>query len=95
MPDNNIEAAARALLNTPQGSKVLSNIDQLKAFLARPEGQKLLSSLSGSNGDVLKRAAAAAADGDTENAKKLAASLLSTPEGMQTARVLAEMFKKK
>lgn len=90
---NEYEALAKALLNTPQGAKVLGNLDKISGLLNKPEGRQLLTMLAGGGADALKNAAEAATKGDSDTAKKLLSSLLSTPEGIEMAKHIVELMK--
>lgn len=90
---NDLEAIAKTLLNSPQGSEVLGNYDKIRDYMNKPEGKQILSMLSGKNGDAVKSAAAAAARGDQETAKRLLTSVLSTPDGAKLAKIILEMMK--
>ncbi len=90
---NEYEVLAKALLNTPQGAKVLGNLDKISALLNKPEGRQLLAMLAGGSGDALKTAAEAASKGDGDTAKKLLSSLLSTPEGIDMAKHIIDLMK--
>lgn len=91
---NDYEALAKALLNTPQGAKVLGNLDQISEVLNKPESRKLLGMLAGGGGDALKKAAGAAVKGDNDVAKNLLSTLLSTREGTEMARQIMEIINK-
>jgi len=90
---NELEILAKALLATPNGAKVLGNIDKLSKMLNGAEGKKLVEQLSGGGGDALKKAAESAATGDGDRAKNLLSSLLSTPEGAKLAKQIVEAVK--
>ncbi len=93
--NNDYEAMAKAMLNTPQGSKVVNQIDKISDLLKQPEGQKLAAKLSGENGETLKKAADAANKGDNQAAIGAVAQLLSTKEGAAFAKQIIEMMNKK
>jgi hypothetical protein len=90
---NDYETLAKNLLNTPQGATVLANFDKIREYVNKPESRQLISQLAGKGGDALKNAAAAASGGDQDTAKRLIASLLSTPEGAQLAKTVLDIMK--
>ena len=87
------ENLAKTLLNSPQGAAVLANFDKIRSYVNKPESRHLISLLAGKGGDALKNAAAAAAEGDQDTAKRLLSSLLSTPEGTQHVKAGWDMLK--
>ena len=89
---NEYEALARALLQSPQGAAVLKNFDKIQQLADKPESRNLMRLLSGKGGDALKRAAAAAAEGDKDVAMRLISVLLSTPEGTQLVKAITEIL---
>lgn len=90
---SDLENMAKMLLNSPQGSQVLANMDKLRDYMNKPESKQLVSMLAGQGGDAIKKAAAAAADGNQDAAKRMLVSLLSTPEGAQMAKTLLDLIK--
>ena len=81
MSSSDLEALARALINTPQGAKVIQNMDKLADIVNTSEGREIIRMLGSDGGDALKKAAAVASGGDSDAAKSLISSLLSTPQG--------------
>lgn len=90
---NEMDAMVKALLGTPQGAAVLSNMDKIKEFLNKPEGRQIVQMLSGKGGEAVKQAAGVAADGNPDQAKRMLAGVLSTPEGAQLAKTIMDLLK--
>ncbi len=67
----------------------------ITAMVDSPEGKNLMKTLSGSGGDALKKAASAAADGDSGAAGRLLSSLMSSKEGQALAQQVMALGKKK
>lgn len=86
-----IPPAAQELLNKNKG-KV--DLNAISSIMDSPEGKALLKQLSGSGGDALKKAAAAAADGDKGAVGRLMGSLLSSKEGQALAKQVMDISKK-
>ena len=86
-----IEDVAKGILG--EDSKGL-DMKTVSALMESQEGKALLRQLSGEGGDALKRAAAAAADGDRGSVQRLLISLMSSREGQALARQVKEMGKK-
>lgn len=93
MDRSDMEGLVRALLSTPQGAKVVGNMDKLKGFVESAEGRALMQQLGGAGGDALKSAAQAAASGSKDGAARLISTLMSSPEGAQLAMTLMNLLK--
>jgi len=87
------EGLLRSLLASPQGAKIIGNMDKLKSFVESAEGKALLTQLSAGGGEALKTAATAAISGDNDSSAKLVSSLMSTPDGAKLALSLAQILK--
>ena len=70
------------------------NMGTISAIMDSREGKALLKQISGGGGDALKKAAAEAAEGDSDAAGRLIKSLLSTKEGQALAGQVMKMSKK-
>lgn len=86
------ETLARALLQSPQGMAVLKNFHKIQDLADKPESRQIIRLLSGKGGDTLKKAAAAAAEGDKDMAVRLISGLLSTPEGAQLVKAITDIM---
>lgn len=93
MEKNDMEGLVRSLLSSPQGAKVVGNMDKLRGFVESAEGRALMQQLGGAGGDALKSAAAAAASGDRDGAAKLVSTLMSSPEGARLAMSIMNLMK--
>ena len=82
---NEYEAFAKMLMNTPQASKMLGNLEKVSEIINSPEGRQLMAMLAEDGGDVVKKAAAAAVSDDKDGARALLTHLLSTKEGTALA----------
>ena len=90
---NDYADLAKALLSGPSAGKALKNLDKVAALLGKPEGQALLKQLASGGGDALKKAAADAADGQTDAAKTLLNSLMTDPEGAALLKQILALAK--
>ena len=93
MAKSDMDGILSALLSNPKGTKILGDLDKYRKLLDTPEGKALLSQISGGGGDALKKAAHEASQGDSDAAKKLIGSLLSSPEGAKLAGTIMAMAK--
>ena len=83
--------AARELINKNKGK---IDLDSISSIMESPEGKALLKQIA-SGGDSLKKAAAAAAEGDKGAVNRFLGSLLSTREGQLLAKQVMEISKKR
>ncbi|NCB04841.1 MAG: hypothetical protein EOM69_04885 [Clostridia bacterium] len=86
------ENIARALLRTPQGSKIIKGLDRFNAVISSESGRQLLAMLGGSGGEALQTAARTASAADRDPARVLLSSLLSTKEGTALASKIVELI---
>jgi len=91
---SDLEGFLGTLLSNPNNAKTLGDLEKYKSLLGSPEGKALLSQLSGNQRTALTKAAQDASQGDTDSARKLISSLLSTPDGMKLAKSIMDMMKK-
>ena len=88
---NDMEALARALMNSKQGAKISHGMEKLSALSGTEEGAKLMELLGG-NSEAVKNAAQAALSGDKDAAKAVLMQLFSTKEGAALAAKLMELL---
>ncbi len=79
--NNEVDKAARSMLNSPQGIKIIKALDKLNAISATQSGYDLLVMLSGNGSDMVKTAAKAASSAQKDRARVFLSSLLGTKEG--------------
>ncbi|GEM_PF-4572194 len=87
------ENLAKLLLGSPQGMKLLFNLDKISTMVNSDEGRRLLKSVGGEGGNAIKIAAEQAAVGDTDAAKRLVTTLMSTEDGRRLIEGIAAMLK--
>ncbi len=76
----------------PQGAKIVKSLDKLNAIVNTDSGRQLIGMLASEGGDAIKNAAAAAANGDQDQARVLLSTLLQSPEGAQLAAKIIEVI---
>lgn len=79
--NNDVDKAARSMLNSPQGMKIIKALDKLNAISATESGIELINMLAGSGSDVIKSAAKAASAVSRDRARVFLSTMLSTKEG--------------
>ena len=89
---NEYENLAKVLMASPQGAKIVKSLDKLNAIVNTDSGRQLIGMLASEGGDAIKNAAAAAANGDQDQARVLLSTLLQSPEGAQLAAKIIEVF---
>ena len=87
---NDMETLARTILGSMQGQAAGDLLTRLSALIRTPDGQRLLTLLSGAGTMYIRKAAQAAVAGDEAGARAALAQALSTPEGAELARTLAQ-----
>ena len=88
---NDYENLAKVLMASPQGAKIVKSLDKLNSVVSTESGRQLIAMLASDGGDAIKNAAAAAANGDQDQARVLLSTLLSSPEGAQLAAKIIEV----
>ena len=89
---NEYENLAKVLMASPQGAKIVKRLDKLNAIVNTDSGRQLIGMLASEGGDAIKNAAAAAANGDQDQARVLLSTLLQSPEGAQLAAKIIEVI---
>ena len=89
---NEYENLAKVLMASPQGAKIVKSLDKLNAIVNTDSGRQLIGMLASEGGDAIKNAAAAAANGDQDQARVLLSTLLQSPEGAQLAAQIIEVI---
>ena len=89
---NEYENLAKVLMASPQGAKIVKSLDKLNAIVNTDNGRQLIGMLASEGGDAIKNAAAAAANGDQDQARVLLSTLLQSPEGAQLAAKIIEVI---
>ena len=89
---NEYENLAKVLMASPQGAKIVKSLDKLNAIVNTDSGRELIGMLASEGGDAIKNAAAAAANGDQDQARVLLSTLLQSPEGAQLAAKIIEVI---
>ena len=89
---NEYENLAKVLMASPQGAKIVKSLDKLNAIVNPDTGRQLIGMLASEGGDAIKNAAAAAANGDQDQARVLLSTLLQSPEGAQLAAKIIEVI---
>ncbi|HJA37131.1 MAG TPA: hypothetical protein H9666_11640 [Firmicutes bacterium] len=89
---NEYENLAKVLMASPQGAKIVKSLDKLNAIVNTDSGRQLIGMLASEGGDAIKNAAAAAANGDQDQARVLLSTLLQSPEGAQLAAKIIEVI---
>ena len=88
---NDYENLAKILMASPQGAKIVKSLDRLNNVINTESGRQLIAMLASEGGDAIKSAAAAAQNGDQNQARVLLSTLLSSPEGAQLAAKIIEV----
>ena len=89
---NEYENLAKVLMASPQGAKIVKSLDKLNAIVNTDSGRQLIGMLASEGGAAIKNAAAAAANGDQDQARVLLSTLLQSPEGAQLAAKIIEVI---
>ena len=86
-----VNKAARSMLNSPQGIKIIKALDKLNAISATESGYELIVMLAGSGSDVIKNAAKAASGVQKDRARAFLSTALSTKEGAALVAKIIEI----
>jgi hypothetical protein len=87
-----IENAARSMMSSPQGMKVIKVLDQFNAAMNTENGRQLIQMLASDGGDALKAAAKSAISARRDPGRALLHSLLNTQEGASLAAKIIEVM---
>jgi len=89
--NNDVDKAARSMLNSPQGLKIIKVLDKLNTISSTEGGLELLNMLAESGSDIIKTAAKAAASANRDRARVFLSSLLATKEGASLIAKVIEL----
>ena len=86
-----MEAIARALLSGQRGEKISANIEKISKILSTPQGKAMVTALTKDGGASLCKAAQDVQNGKIDAAKDVFSSVVSTKEGAEILRKIAEI----
>ncbi len=87
-----IENAARSMMSSPQGMKIVKGLDLYNTAMNTEGGRQLINMMAGSGGDALKNAAKAAARAQRDPGRALLQNLLSSKDGAALAAKVIEVM---
>lgn len=87
-----IENAARSMMSSPQGLKIIKGLDQYNAAMNTESGRQLITMLAGSGSDALKQAAHSALSSGKDPGRSLLQHLLSSKDGAALAAKAIEVM---
>ena len=87
-----IENAARSMMSSPQGMKIIKGLDKYNAAMNTEGGRQLIAMMAGSGSDALKSAAQMAMNAPKDPGRALLQSLLSSKEGAALAAKVIEVM---
>ncbi len=87
-----IENAARSMMSSPQGMKIIKGLDVYNAAMNTEGGRQLIAMLAGSGGDALKNAARTAMNAAKDPGRALLQNLLSSKDGASLAAKVIEVM---
>jgi hypothetical protein len=76
-----LENAARSMMNSPQGLKIIKGLDKYNAAMNTDAGRALIAQLAEGGSEALRHAAVFAAAAPREPGRALLQDLLSSKEG--------------
>ena len=79
--NRDVDKAARSMLSSPQGLKIIKILDKLNTISSTEGGLELLNMLAGNGSDLIKTAAKTAAAAPRDRARAFLSSLLATKDG--------------
>lgn len=88
-----IENAARSMMSSPQGLKIIKGLDKYNAAMNTEGGRQLIAMIAGSGSDALKNAAKAAMTAPSDPGRALLQNLLSSKDGAALAAKVIEVIK--
>ena len=86
-----VDGLAGPLLNTPKGRQALSHMDELRELAQSEEGHGLFRAVEAAGGRQLYQAAERVKAGDNAAIGDVLRTLLSSDEGRELARRIAEI----
>ena len=89
MQNGEIDKAAKQMLNTPQGIRIIALLDKLNRISGTESGKQLMDMLAGTGGDVIKQSAQAAKGAKSDRARAFVGNMMKTREG---AALLAKII---
>ena len=90
--NNDLESAARSVMNSPQGLKIIKTLDSYNAAMNTENGRQFIALLSAGGGDALKHAAGTALGAARDPGRVLLQDLLSTKDGAALAGKVIELL---
>lgn len=87
-----IENAARSMMSSPQGIKIIKGLDKFNAAMNTEGGRQLLSMIAGNGSDALKMAAQSAMSAPRDPGRVLLQNLLSSKDGAALAAKAIEVM---
>ena len=87
-----IENAARSMMSSPQGIKIIKGLDKYNAAMNTEGGRQLIDMLAGSGSDALKSAARMAQGAPRDPGRVLLQNLLSSKDGAALAAKVIEVM---
>ena len=87
-----IENAARSMMSSPQGMKIIKGLDMYSTAMNTEGGRQLIAMLAGSGGDALKSAARASVNAPKDPGRTLLQNLLSSKDGAALAAKAIEVM---
>ena len=87
-----IENAARSMMSSPQGMKIIKGLDKYNAAMNTEGGRQLIAMIAGSGSDALKAAAQAALHAHKDPGRALLQNLLSSKDGAALAAKVIEVM---
>ena len=87
-----IENAARSMMSSPQGMKIIKGLDMYSTAMNTESGRQLIAMLAGGCGDALKLAAKASTNGPKDPGRTLLQNLLSSKDGAALAAKVIEVM---
>lgn len=87
-----IENAARSMMASPQGVKIIKGLDKYNTIMNTEAGRQLISMIASTGSDALKLAAQAALASGKEPGRALLQNLLSTKDGAALAAKVIEVI---
>ena len=91
MNNNDVDKAARSMLNSPQGMKIIRALDKLNTLSSTESGLELINMLAGNGSDIIKTAAKAAKSAPHDRARAFLSSMLSSKDGAGMVAKIIEL----
>ena len=90
MQNGEIDKAARSMLNTPQGIRIIALLDKLNTFSSTESGKQLIDMLASNGADIIKASAQAAKNAQKDRARVFIGAMMKTREGAALLSKLIE-----